>query len=312
MIRINQIFKLLNYTRILSTLIIIIIAFIIFSSIYTVKDGEVGILRTFGKVTEYTKPGLHLKFPYPIQEIDVINITRTYIIELGQLEKENINNTKNNTKNHESQSITKDNGIVLTNLIVEWKIIDPYAFLFNAKNTEYILRNIINSCLKSVIGKNTIDFILTDGKMHIANSVKEKIQKELDNYNFGIEIIDVKLLDARPPEEIKDAFEAVADAIVKKDELINKAEEYRMKKILAVEGEANKIIKEAEAYSEERINKAKSETETFNSLYKEYRMNKEVTKTRMLIETLEEILPSANIYILDTKENTLNYLPIQN
>ena len=92
MIKINQIFKLINYTRLLVTLIIIIITFIIFSSIYTVKDGEVGILRTFGKVTEYTKPGLHLKFPYPIQEIDVINITRTNIIEFGLIDTENLNN----------------------------------------------------------------------------------------------------------------------------------------------------------------------------------------------------------------------------
>ncbi|NLM44700.1 MAG: FtsH protease activity modulator HflK [Clostridiales bacterium] len=307
MIKINQIFKLINYTRLLVTLIIIIITFIIFSSIYTVKDGEVGILRTFGKVTEYTKPGLHLKFPYPIQEIDVINITRTNIIEFGLIDTENLNNIGN----HESQSITKDNGIVLTNLMVEWKIMDPYAYLFNIKNPEYVLRSIINSCLKSVIGKNTIDYILTDGKIHIANSLKEHIQRELKNYNFGIEIIGVKILDARPPEDIKHAFEAVADAIEKKDTLINKAEEYRNKKIPAIEGEASRIIKEAEAYGQERINKAKSETEIFNSLYEEYRMNKEVTKTRMLIETLEEVLPGANIYIVDTKENTINYIPIQ-
>lgn len=303
-----EIFKTFSYTKLLAILLIIMITFFVFSSIYTVKEGELGILRAFGKVTDVTKPGFHLKFPYPVQEIDVINTSRSNSIEIG------FNNTKNpklNSQNIESQAITSDDGIIWVDMIVEWKINDPYAYLFKAKDPDAILKNSILSSLKSIAGKFTIDSIMTDGKIAIQNNIKLEIEKSITSYNLGIEILNVTILDAKPPEEIKSAFEAVADASEQKNTLINKAEEYRNQKLPAAEGEADKIIKEAEAYHEERMNKAKAEVATFNSLYKEYKMSKEVTKSRMLIETLEEILPGANIYIMDTKEGTLNYLPIK-
>ncbi|MGI5998161.1 MAG: FtsH protease activity modulator HflK [Lutispora sp.] len=303
----SQISKVFSYTRLLTTLFIIIITFFIFSSVYTVKDGEVGVLRTFGKVTDFTNPGLHLKFPYPIQEVDVLSINRTNIIEIGF---NKFDNSANKSQNFESISITADNSIVSTDLVVEWRIVDPYSYLFKAKNPEHILKNLIISSLKSTIGRLTIDSILTDGKLAAQNSIKKEVEEELKDYDLGIEVLHVKIVDAQPPEDIKSSFEAVEGAIEQKNILINKAEEYKAQKINAAEGEANKIIKEAEAYYEERINKAKSETDIFNSIYKEYKMSKEVTKSRMLIETLEEVLPGANIYIMDTKEGTLNYFTL--
>lgn len=306
--KLHQLNKIFTYTRLLATLLIIIITFFILSSFYTVKDGEIGVLRTFGKVTDFTNPGLHLKFPYPIQEVDVINTSRINIMEIGFNE---LNATAKNFQSFESQYITSDDGIVFTDLIVEWRISDPYDYLFNAKNPENILRNIVTSSLKNIIGKSEMDYIITDGKLAIQSSIKTDIEETIKNYDLGIEVLNVKITDAKPPEDIIPSYEAVADAIEQKNALIKKAEEYKNQKIPAAESEADRIIKEAEAYYEERINKAKSETEIFDSLYKEYKMSREVTKSRMLIETLEEILPGANIYIMDTHKGTLNYFTFE-
>jgi len=297
-----------TYTKLLATLFILIIAFFIFSSFYTVKDGEIGILRTFGKVTDFTDPGLHLKFPYPIQEVDVINISKINIMEIGFNE---LNETTKNYHNHESQSITSDDGIVFTDLIIEWRISDPYDYLFSAKNPDHILRNLVISSVKNIIGKSEMDYILTDGKLSIQNSIKTDVDENIKSYELGIEILNVKIVDARPPEDIISSYETVANAIEQKNILIKKAEEYRNQKIPAAESEADRIIKEAEAYYEERINKAKSETEIFDSLYKEYRISRDVTRSRMLIETIEEVLPGANIYIMDTHKGTLNYFTFE-
>lgn len=303
----TQLSKTFSYTRLFTTLIFIIITFFIFSSVYTVKDGEIGVLRTFGKVTDFTNPGLHLKFPYPIQEVDVLNISRTNTIEIGF---NKLYNSGKKSQNLESISLTADNNIVSADVVVEWKITDPYSFLFKAKNPEHILKNLIISSLKSTIGKLNIDSILTDGKLAAQNSIKKDIENDLQAYNLGIEVLNVNIVDAQPPEDIKSSFEVVSDSIEQKNILIEKAEEYKAQKINDAEEEANKIIKDAEAYYQERINKAKSETDIFDSIYKEYKISKEVTKSRMLLETLEEILPGADIYIMDTKEGTLNYFTL--
>ncbi|MEA4963531.1 FtsH protease activity modulator HflK [Lutispora sp.] len=308
MIKFSEIYKMFSYTKLLAILLIIMITFFIFSSIYTVKEGEVGVLRTFGRVTDFTKPGLHLKFPYPVQDIDVMNVSRSNLIEVGFKDAQN---AKRNSQNHESQLVTGDDGIILVDLLVEWRISDPYAYLFKVKDPESILKNSILSSLQSAASKSTVDSILSDGKTILQNDIKKDIEKNISGYNLGIELLSVKILDAKPAEEIKPAFDAVFDAIEQKNILINKAEEYRNQKVPAAEGEANKMIKEAEAYKEERINKAKAETDSFNSIYKEYKMSKEVTKSRMLIEALEEILPGANIYIMDTKNGTLNNIPTE-
>lgn len=308
MIKFSDIYKMFSYTKLLAIMLIIIITFFVFSSVYTIKEGEVGILRTFGKVTDVTKPGLHLKFPYPVQEIDVINVSRTNLIEVEFNKNENL---KRNLQNAESQALTGDDGIILVNMIVEWKINDPHAYLFKAKDPDNVLKNTVLSSFKSIVGKSTVDSMLHDGKAAVQSSIKKDIEQNLAFYGLGIEILNVNILDVKPPEEIESAFEAVSDALAQKDILINKAEEYRNQKIPAAEGESDRMLKEAEAYREERISKAKAETAAFDSLLKEYKMSKEVTKSRMLIETLEEILPGANIYIMDTKDGTLDYFPIE-
>lgn len=307
--KVIEIIKIFNYTKLLVILAIIMICFCIFSSVYTVRDGEIAVLRTLGRVSDISEPGIHLKFPFPIQEIDVINVSKINSLEIGF--KESLDNQKYDSDNKENLMLTNDENIICVGLIVEWKINDPHAFLFNAKEPESILKNTVMSSLTSTIASFTLDSILTDGKTDIQNKIKETLENVILKYELGIEIISVKIHDAQPPNQVQAAFQSVTDAKEQKNTLINKADEYKNQKIHAAEGEADKMIKEAEAYYEERISKANAEIARFNSIYNEYKISKNVTKTRMLIEVLEEVLPGANIYIMDDKSGTIRYLPIK-
>lgn len=307
--KIKDIIEFFNYTKLLVILLIIIICFCIFSSVYIVKDGEIAVLRTLGKVSYISESGIHLKFPYPLQEINVINISKINTLEIGI--KENLNKKKYDSHNKENLILTSDENIICVSLIVDWKIHDPRAFLFNSKEPENILKNAVMSSLTSVIGSFTLDSILIDKKIDIQNNIKDTLENIISKYKLGIEIVAIKIHEIQPHIEVQSAFQSVTDAKEQKNTLINKAEEYKNQRINAAEGEAEKMIIEAEAYYEERISKANTETVRFNSIYNEYKVSKNVTKTRMLIEVLEEILPEANIYIMDDKGETVRYLPIK-
>lgn len=301
----------------ISGLITLFIAFILvfcaFTSVYTVQDGEIGIVRTFGRITEISQSGIHFKLPYPVQQADAININRANLIEIG-ISGNDIKKQKTALEDDELQKdsmlITGDENVLLVNMLVEWKVTDPKAYLINAAEPDEILKNAIISTLRSVIGNSAIDSILGSGKIDAQIKTKEQLEKLISIYNIGVQVLDVKIQEAYPPTQVKKYFDNVSDAVTQKNTLVSKAEEYRNQKLAAAESEAQKITREAEAYSEERLNKALAETASFNSLYEQYRLSKSVTKTRLLIETLEEVLPNSNIYILDDRNGTARYIPI--
>lgn len=302
---INEFF---SVSRFITLILAIILVFCIFTSVYTVRESEVGVLRTFGRITDITQAGIHFKLPYPIQQADTININKANIIEIGagDLKKQ-----KNEAVGNDSVMITKDGNIVLVNMLVEWKVVDPKAYLINAKEPDELLRNSTVASLRTAIGNTDIDSILASDRIDTEIKTKEILEKTISKYNIGVQIVDVKIQEAHPPAEVQKAFENVNDAKEQGNSLISKAEDYKNQKLSAAESEAQKVIREAEAYSEERIDKAKAETAKFNSLYNEYKLSKEVTRTRLLIETLEEVLPGSKIYIMDDKSGAVKYIPIE-
>lgn len=305
--------EIFSISGLITLFIALVLFFCVFTSVYTVQDGEIGIVRTFGKITEISQAGIHFKLPYPIQQADAININRANIIEIGisgnAVKKQKAAEDDELLK--DSMLITGDENILLVNMLVEWKITDPKAYLINASEPDEILKNAIISTLRSVIGSSAVDSILGNGKIDAQIKTKENLEKLISKYNIGVQVLDVKIQEAQPPAQVKKYFDNVSDAMAQKDTLVSKAEEYKNQKLAAAESEAQKIVREAEAYSEERLNKAKAETQSFNSLYEQYRLSKSVTKTRLLIETLEEVLPNSNIYILDDRNGTVRYIPIE-
>ena len=294
-------------SRLISIFIALLLVFCVFTSVYTVRDGEVGIVRTFGSITEITQSGIHFKLPYPIQQADAINISKANIIEIGV---KDLKNEKAADKQSGSVYLTADGNILWVNMLVEWKVVDPKAYLINSENPDNILQNSIIAALRTVIGNSPIDSIMGEGKIDAQLKTKELIEKLISKYNIGIQIVDVDIQDANPPAQVQKSFEVAADAILQKNTLVSKAEDYKNQKLAAAESESQKMVREAEAYAEEKLNKAKAETARFNNLYQQYRLSKDVTKTRLLLETLEEVLPASNIYIIDDSSGAVKYIPI--
>lgn len=280
------------------------------TSWYTVDESEQAVVITFGQADETIQDsGLHFKLPWPIQSVEVLS-KETYSLQFGY--KQNPDGTVE-AFDKETKMITGDENIVLTDLVVQWRIVDPKKYLFSSHEPRTILHNATSSAIRSIIGSSTIDQALTDGKADIEAETRELLVSLIEKYDIGIGVLGVKLQDVEVPnEEVRAAFTDVTDARETKNTKINEAEKYENQRVSEAVGEAAAILSKAEAEKASRIEQATGEVALFNQLYDEYRLNKEITRERLVLETLEAVLPNAQIYIMnDDGSGTMKYLPIQ-
>lgn len=279
------------------------------TSWYTVDESEQAVVITFGQANDViSEPGLHFKLPWPIQKAEVVS-KETYSLKFGYKENED---GSLNTKDSEAKMITGDENIVLTDLVVQWRIVDPKKYLFNSQDPQEILHSATSSAIRSVIGSSTIDDALTDGKADIEAHTRDLLVGLLEKYDIGISILGVKLQDVElPNKEVRAAFTAVTDARETKNTKKNEAEKYQNQKESEAQGEKDAIISRAEGEKTARIEQAKGEVAVFDKLFEQYRGNQAITRDRLVIETLEAVLPNAQIYIMNDDGETLKYLPIQ-
>ncbi|MGN7478108.1 FtsH protease activity modulator HflK [Solibacillus silvestris] len=280
------------------------------TSWYTVDESEQAVVITFGQAGE-TIPdsGLHFKLPWPIQSVEILS-KETFSLQFGY--KQNPDGTLE-AFDKETKMITGDEYIVLTDLVVQWRIVDPKKYLFNSQEPRTVLHNATSSAIRSIIGSSTIDQALTDGKADIEAETRELLVSLIDKYDIGIGVTGVKLQDVDVPnEEVRAAFTDVTDAREMKSTKINEAEKYENQRLSEAVGEVAAIKSKAEGEKAARIEQAAGEVALFNQLYEEYRLNKEITTERLVIETLEAVLPNAQIYIMnDDGSSTMKYLPLQ-
>lgn len=280
------------------------------TSWYTVDESEQAVVITFGQADETIQDsGLHFKLPWPIQSVEILS-KETYSLQFGY--KQNPDGTVE-AFDKETKMITGDENIVLTDLVVQWRIVDPKKYLFSSHEPRTILHNATSSAIRSIIGSSTIDQALTDGKADIEAETRELLVSLIEKYDIGIGVLGVKLQDVEVPnEEVRAAFTDVTDARETKNTKINEAEKYENQRTSEAVGEAAAILSKAEAEKATRIEQATGEVALFNQLYEEYRLNKEITRERLVLETLEAVLPNAQIYIMnDDGSGTMKYLPIQ-
>ena len=279
------------------------------TSWYTVDESEQAVVITFGQATEFiTTPGLHFKLPWPIQQVETVS-RETYSLTFGYSENED---GTLSTKDSDAKMITGDEKIVLTDLVVQWRIVDPKKYLFNSQNPEEILHSATSSAIRSVIGSSKIDDALTSGKAEIEANTRDLLVTLLEKYDIGISVLGVKLQDVELPNaDVRAAFTAVTDARETKNTKINEAEKYENQKISEANGEKEAIISRAEGEKIARIEQANGDVAVFNKLYEQYASNKQITRERLMIETLEEVLPTAKIYIMNDDSGTMTYLPLQ-
>ena len=281
------------------------------TGIYVVGPDEVGVVQTFGKYSRAAQSGLNYHFPFPIEKVSTPKVTEVKRIEIGF---RTVGKNQYQSIARESLMLTGDENIVDAEMIVQYKIKDPVAYTFNFIEPELTVRQASEASLRTVIGRHNIDEALTSGKFMIQEESKELIQNILDKYNTGILVVAVQLQDVSPPEQVIAAFKDVASAKEDKNRMVNQAEGYRNDIIPKARGEAQAEIREAEGYKEARIARAEGDVFKFNAVLKEYRKSKEVTETRMFLETAEEILSDREkIIVPDGKEgsNLINLLNLK-
>ncbi len=287
--------------------IIVAVLFIGYSCFYTVQEQERAAILTFGKYTGETTAGLHFKWPYPIQQVIKVPAELTQQITIGYRER----GGGTTPVEEEAMMITGDENIVSADAVVQWRISNIRDYLYNVDNPEQFLRNAASASIRTVIGSEKLDYAITDGKTVIQEKVKEKLLELQDTYQTGIQILDIKFQDIEPPGgQVEEAFREVTNAREEKNTKINNAAKYENERIPKARGEAQALLEKAEAEKKSRILNAEGDVAKFNAIYEQYKANQGVTESRLIIETLEKILPNARIFISDSSSDTVKYLPL--
>ncbi len=295
----------------LPTFILIFIIGWIASGFYIVSPQEVGVVKRFGKYSSTVTPGPHWHIPYPVEEVFKPEVTRVYRLEIGFRTIPKSNPAKYREVPEESYMLTGDENIVKVEFIVQFRIKDPVKFLFNVKNQYSTVFKTAEAAIREVVGSNKIDSVLTSGKEQIQIDCKNLLQDVLDSYDIGVNVVTIQLQDVHPPKEVINAFKDVASAKEDKERLINEALGYNNDIIPKAKGEAAQIINDAKGYKEAIINKAIGETNRFDKVLTQFMMNKDITKKRIYIETMQQIFKESEKVIVDSKASS-KILPLLN
>ncbi|GAB6190933.1 FtsH protease activity modulator HflK [Desulfocastanea catecholica] len=293
-----------NVGKILTVVLIIIVLQGVYSSFFKIAPSEVGVILRLGKYSRTTPPGLHFKIPYidHLYKVDVENIRKE---EFGFRNRTPGQQSIADRRAFDSESLmlTADKNVINVAWIVQYRVADPYAFLFKVADVRQAIRDNSESVTRRIVGNMDFDYVLSNRDL-LAASVKKELQEQLDKLFpkgvSGVSIGTVQFQDINPPDQVKPAFNEVNEADQDMKRLVNEAQETYNRVIPKASGDAKKIIEEAYGYQSERINNAEGETQRFNDILKEYKNAPEVTRKRMYLETMKTILPSVeSVYVID-------------
>ena len=292
---------------IIAIVLVAVIALASLSCFYTVDDKQQAVVTTFGKVTGITDAGFHFKLPFGIQQVEKVNVNVYQHIELGY------RSSNNETVTDEASMITGDYNIVNVDFFIEYKISDPVRYLYASSDPTEILRNLIQSQVRNVVGSSAVDSVLTDGKENIQMQVKSLVTEILNEYDIGLTVVDIKIQDAEPPtQDVIEAFKAVETAKQKAETVVNDAKAYQNAKLPDAQAQADKLIQNAEYLKQKRINEAIEQVAMFEAMYAEYARNPQITRSRMYYEAIQDILPGVKVYIDTTGSgNIQKMLPLE-
>lgn len=276
------------------------------STWFRVAEHEEALVLTMGRANRQVQKGVHGKLPWPIESVQILPVRITQQMTFGYRMRDG----KTTLVSDEALMITGDENLVWADLLVEWKILDIKKFRFHSEDPVALLRNATSAALRSVIGTSTLDSAITSGKFEIQAEVEKRLLELMEIYDVGIAVTSVKLQDVEPPDPVKPEFKAVTDARESRATKINEAEKYKNDKLPKARGAAQQVIEEATAAKTVRINQAKGDVAKFRAILAAYKASPVITEKRLVLETLEAILPGAEITILDTNGETVQYLPI--
>ena len=281
------------------------------SCFYTVDDKQQAVVTTFGRVSDVTDAGLHFKMPFGIQQVRKVDVNVYQKIELGYSSNGSDEYYQVNEK--ESTMITGDYNIVNVDFFVEYKISDPVKYLYSSNKPELILRNLIQSQIRNVVGSTSVDAVLTDGKESIQSQVKDLVTQILQEYDIGLTLVDVRIQDSEPPtQDVIEAFKAVETAKQQAETVVNDAKAYQNAQLPDAQARADKLVQNAEYLKQKRINEATQQVAMFSAMYEEYKLNPEITRSRMYYEAISQILPDVKVFVnTGSGENVDMLLPLE-
>ncbi|GAB4341974.1 MAG: FtsH protease activity modulator HflK [Desulfobulbaceae bacterium] len=291
--------------KIVFIILAVLLAQVVYSSFYTIEPGEVGVILRFGAYNRTTDPGLHFKVPY-IEELNKVDMESVRNEEFGfrtRIPGQAVLERRGYDK--ESLMLTGDKNVIDVAWIVQYKISDPVDYLYKVRNVSQAVRDLSEMVTRRIVGNMDFDYVLSN-REKLAGDARQELQGELDNLECGVQIVTLKMQDITPPDPVKPAFNEVNEADQDMKRLVNEAEETYNRIIPKAKGDAKKIIEEAKGYAAQRINQAKGETERFNDIVAEYLKAREVTRRRMYLEAMQEILPHVNhVYVMNKQQQTL-------
>ena len=268
-----------------------------FSGIYIVDEGREGVVLRFGGFDRITSPGPHW-YPRFIETVEIVDVERVRSVNIGGT-------------THESLMLTKDENIVDIQFAVQYKVSNAKDYIFNVRDPDTTLRQVTETAMREIVGKNGMDFVIKDGRVQVANETKDLMQKILNVYKTGLVVTNLNMQNAQPPEQVQHAFNDAIKAREDKERLVNEAEAYSNDILPRARGKAARMGQEAAAYRDEIIAKANGETNRFIKILTEYKKAPTVTRERLYLETMESVLGSSNKVMIDVKKgNNLMYLPL--
>ena len=283
---------------------VLVLALVLLSqAFYIINEQENAVVVTFGSPAAVTEPGLHLKVPF-VQKVRKVDMTiKSFPIGYDINTNESIPD--------ESLMITADYNFVNVDFFVEYRVTDPVKAIYASREPVEILKALCQSYIRDTIGMYPVDDVITTGKSQIQAEIKDKISARLDQEDLGVQLVNITIQDAEPPTaEVLDAFKAVETAKQGKETAVNNANKYRSEQMPAAEAQADRILQQATADKEARINEATGQVARFNAMYAEYVNNPLVTRQRMFYEAMEEILPELRVIIQDGSGSTLNLMDL--
>ncbi|MHC4322567.1 MAG: FtsH protease activity modulator HflK [Planctomycetota bacterium] len=301
----------INIKAVGTALVVILLLGFIFSLWFTVEPEEVGVVLRFGKYVRTVNPGLNFKVPLGIEKVYKVPVERQLKLEFGFRTTTPGVRTRYAATNYEEESLmlTGDLNAAEVEWIVQFRINDPYKFLFRVRNAEKTFRDINEAVMRGVVGDRTVDEVLTVGRQEVATAVTVMLQELCDQYELGIKVDQVVLQDVNPPELVKAAFNEVNEAQQEREKLINQAKSEYNKVIPKAKGEASRTIEESKGYALERVNNARGEASRFNAVFKEYSKAKNVTRQRIYLETMNDIMQKVGRKLI-TDEEATGILPL--
>ncbi len=304
----------INRNIVMLGIIVILAIIVIVGSFYQISPEDVGVILQFGKFVRTAEPGLHLKIPLGIEKLYRVPVQRQLKMEFGfRTARAGIRTEYITTQEFAKEAVmlTGDLNVAVVEWIVQYKIKDPYQYLFKIRDAENTFRYMNEAVVRAAVGDNSVDEVITVGRARLALDAKEELQRLCELYEIGIEVNQLIFQDVNPPDQVKPSFNEVNESLQEKERKINEAYSEYNQEIPKAEGEAAQVIQAAEGYATERVNRAKGDANRFLAIYQEYRRSPLVTRKRLYLEALSDILPKMKKKIIfDEKQQ--NVLPLLN